>query len=324
MPRRFVASAARGLEALGPPSGLLVAVSGGADSVALVQALSEARARRALAQLRLVVGHIDHRLRQDSGRDTELVAAHAARLGLTFAAASLDLSGRANLEERAREERYAALVRLATLHRCAAVATAHTATDQAETLLWRLVRGAGARGLAAMAPERPLGPIRLLRPLLAVTREETRRFCQQRALAFHDDPTNQDGRPRARLRAEVLPVLERLVPGAVRHLAATADRLRSDDALLESLVDAPGDRPDVERLRALPPPLRTRALARWAASVTGSRRRLSARHLEALDRLVATERGEVELPATTENACMAVVRTGLLDFDVRPRGRTAT
>jgi tRNA(Ile)-lysidine synthase len=324
MPRRFVQAVARGLEALGPPKKLLVAVSGGADSVALLQALLEARGRRALLGTEFVVGHVDHRLRPDSALDAGLVEAHARRLELPFASEALSLSDSRNLEEQAREARYAALVRLASAHECEAVATAHTATDQAETLLWRLTRGTGTRGLGAMAPVRSLGSLRLLRPMLALTRDETRAFCRIRGLAFTDDPTNEDERPRARLRAEVLPVLERLVPGGVRHVAEAASRLRADDELLESLVPTLGVHPRLKELRTLPSPLRTRALVRWAAAATGSRRRLGAVHLEALERLVETGRGEVELPADPGARLVAVVREDRLDFEVRPRERPLT
>src|SRR5690606_3341512 len=113
---------------------------------------------------------------------------------------------------------------------CRAVLTAHTATDQAETVLMRLVRGAGGRGLGGMAPERPLGGVRLLRPLLGVTRTDTRRWCRHQGLPFRDDPTNLEPRPRVRVRTEVLPVLESLAPGAVLRIAAAALRLQADEA----------------------------------------------------------------------------------------------
>jgi tRNA(Ile)-lysidine synthase len=324
MPPRFVQQVARGLEALGQPKALLLAVSGGADSVAMLHALSDAGGRRALSGVRLVVGHVDHRLRAESAQDAALVEAHAARLGLPFTLERLDFSELSNLEERAREARYAALIRMTLAHGCEALATAHTATDQAETLLWRLTRGAGARGLSGMAPERPLEAVRLLRPLLAVTRDETRAFCQERGLAFHDDPTNEDDRPRARLRAEVLPVLERLVPGAVRHLAEAAARLRADDAHLESLRPEAEEQPSLGSLRALAEPLRARSLADWAARATGSRRRLSATHVEALGRLVVSGRGEVELPASAVERRVALVRDGCLAVEVRSRGTTGS
>ena len=152
MAHEFVQQVARSLEALNPPSTLLVAVSGGADSVALLQAIHLARGRKALRHVGLVVGHVDHQLRPDSGLDAELVERHAHRLGLPFVKERLELGSRTNLEERARDARYAALVRLARSRGGEAIVTGHSLTDQAETLLGRLSRGSGARGLAACGP----------------------------------------------------------------------------------------------------------------------------------------------------------------------------
>lgn len=311
----FVAAACRSLAAAwreGRPASVLLAVSGGADSVALLDALWTGRRRRDLKGITFAVGHFDHRLRAGSARDRELVAAHAAERGLPFVtlAATHPLAGRGGLEESARDARYQALQAMARELDCQAIVTAHTATDQAETLLWRLARGAGARGLGAMRPSRKLGGLRLLRPLLSLTREETRAYCARRGLTFHDDPTNLDHRPRARLRAEVLPVLERLSPGAIRRLADAAGRLRADDDYLEARaarLTGEGAAEDIHSLAALPEPLRRRALARWVAAQTGTRRRLTATHLKALEKLVQTGRGEVDLPAADGQRCVAVV-----------------
>lgn len=314
----FVAAVARGLEALDPPGRLLVAVSGGADSVALLDALAKARSRRALRSIGLVVGHVDHQLRPDSGVDARLVLAHAERLSLPFELAVVAVSAAGvGLEQAAREARYEALERMATGAGCGAVVTAHTATDQAETVLWRLARGAGTHGLAAMASRRPLGRIALLRPLLGIRREEARAYCDRMGLRFHDDPTNVDDRPRARLRAEVLPVLERLAPGATDRIAAAALRLREDDAFLEGLVRATSD---VAALRSLDVPLRRRALLRWVEEACGTRRRVAASHLSALDRLVVSGRGEVDMPALKGERFVVVLRDGHLTLERRARG----
>lgn len=314
----FVAAVARGLEALDPPARLLVAVSGGADSVALLDALAEARSRRSLHHVGLVVGHVDHQLRPDSGADARLVQAHAERLALPFELAVVNVSAAGvGLEQAAREARYEALERLAAGADCGAVVTAHTATDQAETVLWRLARGAGTHGLAAMAPRRPLGRVALLRPLLGIRREEARAYCDRQGLRFHDDPTNVDDRPRARLRAEVLPVLERLAPGATDRIAAAALRLREDDEFLESLVRTTSD---VAALRALEAPLRRRALLRWVEDACGTRRRVAASHLSALERLVVSGRGEVDMPARKGERFVVVLRDGQLTLERRGRG----
>jgi tRNA(Ile)-lysidine synthase len=320
----FISAACRGFAALHPPDRVLLAVSGGADSVAMLDALWSGRARRDLRATTFVVGHYDHALRSDSHRDRELAGELAAERGLAFvhARATGRMRNTGGLEEASREARYGALEALALANDCRAIVTAHTATDQAETLLWRLVRGAGARGLGAMRPSRKLGSLLLLRPLLGVTRSQTRGYCARRSLTFLDDPTNLDGRPRARLREEVLPVLERLAPGAVMRLAAAADRLRADDDLLEARASAEAPNDDAARIAGLPAPLRRRALAAWAARLLGTRRRLTATHMAALEALVGTGRGAVELPGLREVRRVAVVEKGRLSLrEEQPRTR---
>lgn len=307
----FVGLVARAFTALAPPPRVLVAVSGGADSVALLDALVKGAARRrALAGISFVAGHVDHQLRDGSVADGALVARHAVALDVPFASerVRIEVRGR-GLEEAAREARYASLLRLAKGHSCDAIALAHTATDQAETLLLRLARGSGLHGLAGMPVRRPLGDVVLLRPLLDVARDETRAYCGRAGLAFHDDPTNEDDRPRARIRAEVLPVLERLSPGATRHVARTAAILRSDDDALERLASMDSGEPA----------LRHRALIHVVEQALGSRRRLAGSHLAALERLARTGRGEVELPASRTTRRVAVVRAGRVEVEERPR-----
>jgi tRNA(Ile)-lysidine synthase len=317
----LVSAACRGLAALDPPARLLIAVSGGADSVALLHALWAGRARRDIRRHAFVVGHFDHRLRADSALDRDLVREHAEHRGWPFVhtAAPSPLGRRGGLEEAAREARYAALASLAAAEGCGAVVTAHTATDQAETLLWRLARGSGARGLGAMRPRRKLSGLLVLRPLLEVTREETRAYCVRRRLAFRDDPTNEDGRPRARLRAEILPVLERLAPGAVLRLASAAQRLREDNDLLDVQAATCLDPADRRSLLSIPTPLRRRILAGWVARELGTRRGLSAVHLKALEAMVLSGRGEVELPAAAEARRVALLAGDRLVIHNRSR-----
>ncbi len=317
--RAFEAKVARELEALAPPSSLLLAVSGGADSMALLEAAAHVRHRRKLAGIRFVVGHVDHGLRDDSAHDATLVRGRSQALGLAHEERRLCLRPGGNLEERAREARYSALGEMASAAGCDAVVTAHTATDQAETLLWRLARGTGPDGLAGMRPARLLVPrLLLLRPLLKVTRDETRAYCADSSVPFHDDPTNVDERPRARLRAEVLPVLERLAPGAALRIAEAAQRLADDADLLGSLLPPHEPSPSRDTLRALARPLRRRWLVDWFEKTAVSRRTLGARHIESLDRLVQTGRGEVELPSRKDLRCVARIAEGRLLLEFRP------
>jgi tRNA(Ile)-lysidine synthase len=236
---RLVADrAARALAGAGAPpagAGIAVAVSGGADSLALLHAL------RVLAEprdWRLEVVTVDHGLRSGSAADAAFVADHAKALGLrahlvTLSTAELEAERAAGPEGAARAARYRALSAAADAASCALVATGHTLDDQAETVLLQLLRGAGPDGLAAMA----VRDGRLLRPLLGVRRAQTRAACQALGLAWREDPSNADQRLlRNAVRLRVLPLLEELRPGAARALARTADLARHDHDWLEPLV----------------------------------------------------------------------------------------
>jgi tRNA(Ile)-lysidine synthase len=220
---------------------LLAAVSGGSDSVALLHALL------ALGQ-RVGVAHVHHGLRgAEADRELGFVESLAARLGVPFRAERVDArapDGRSP-EARARALRYAALERMRVAGGFACVLTAHHADDQAETVLLRALRGTGLGGLAAIQPVRDAG--RVLRPLLAVRRAELREYLERRGLAWQTDSSNASlAIPRNRLRAEVMPLLEGIAPGAVAHLAQLAahareaeDAARAElDALLEPALEA--------------------------------------------------------------------------------------
>ena len=219
-------------------------LSGGADSTALV-ALAVA------AGLVVEAVHVDHGLRPGSSRDADVARRSAERLGASFRCVRVDVGDGANLEERARDARLAALGEGAM--------TGHTADDQAETVVLALLRGAGARGLGAMRR----GPTH---PLLDLRRSETRGLCGALGLEVVDDPTNADPRRRRnRVRAEVLPLLADVAArDAAVPIARAADLLRDDDALLEALA-ADLDPTDVRALVAAPLPLARRAVRRWLA-----------------------------------------------------------
>ncbi|MFM7206410.1 MAG: tRNA lysidine(34) synthetase TilS [Planctomycetaceae bacterium] len=184
-----------------------VAVSGGADSMALLHALR--RLAPSGREGRLVVAHVEHDLRAAAADDREFVAAAAARQGLPFDCRRVFVTeddGHEGLEGRGRRLRYAALVEMAHQHGCRHVAVAHTADDQAETILHRLLRGTGVSGLAGMRPVRPLSPgVALVRPMLGIRRRDPRAFLKAIGESWREDPTNDD-RSHARnlLRHEVL------------------------------------------------------------------------------------------------------------------------
>ena len=244
---------------------VLVAVSGGPDSVALLAALAELGRGR----WRLSVAHVRHGLRgAESEEDARFVARLAADLGLPFEDLDGRIHGGSGLEERARRRRYEVLLAAAARGRHRRIAVGHTRDDQAETLLHRLVRGSGRHGLAAMRWARADG---VVRPLLGISRERVLAYLDERALAWREDRSNGDPRhTRNRIRHVVLPVLEReLEPRAREALARAAEILGEEDAWIEAEACARlatvtcGEGLEAERLAALPPPLARRVVRLW-------------------------------------------------------------
>ncbi len=246
---------------------LLLAVSGGADSTALlVASVQVAQALR----LTLATASLDHGLRADSEEEVRRVRALCTGLDVAFYSRKLGLRDGPALEGRARRARYRALEVIRIEAGCAWIATAHTASDQAETLLMRLLRGTSLGGASGIRPR--LG--RLIRPLLACTRAEVERFLSDQRISFAVDPMNEDFRfARARVRAQLIPAIESVAGSrAVPHLAAFAAEAASDAALLDELAAAAharllvdAGRLDATSVRALPPALQRRVLARLLA-----------------------------------------------------------
>jgi len=234
-----------------------IAVSGGADSVALVRALASLAPEFGFVP---AVLHLNHKLRgTDSDADQSFVASLAAQLGLEFVAESTDVAARANaegtsLEAAGRRARYGFFLRAAATHRLDRVATAHTRDDQAETVLLRLLRGAGPSGLAgihracdlASLIRAPLPPLlrergvapRLIRPLLSISRAEVEEFLRSLGQDFRQDASNLDPRfLRNRIRSHLLPALERDYNPQLRQaLSETAEVAADENAWIEELV----------------------------------------------------------------------------------------
>lgn len=214
------------------PLRLLVACSGGRDSIALLGLLGLVTDAD---RLLLSVGHVDHGLRAASADEANHVQRVSERLGVACAVQRLELDGGApGLPARARQARHAALRTMAEACGAARVVLAHTATDQAETVLLHLSRGAGLRGLAAMRAVEP----GVARPLLEVPRARTGPLCERLGLAYIDDPTNLDlDHPRVRVRERVLPELGQLRGGIESALAASARAAHEADEALAVWVD---------------------------------------------------------------------------------------
>jgi tRNA(Ile)-lysidine synthase len=257
--------------------------------VALLDALVTLEERRGF---RSIGAHLDHRLRPESGEDAAFCRSLCDRFGIPFRTAVADVRARARrerggLEQAARRERYRFLHEVRRDTGAVAIAVAHTRDDQAETLLLRLLRGAGATGLGGMRPRRG----RIVRPLLAVSREQVLAHLAERGLSWREDATNRDLGPlRNRVRHELVPYLEaRFNPALRRGLARTARlladeaaHLRSEaDGLLDRISRAEGDEIVLERAAlAEAPPAVGRAAVRQALRRAGGLARVGAVHVE--------------------------------------------
>ncbi|HET6300726.1 tRNA lysidine(34) synthetase TilS [Microbacterium sp.] len=269
----------RALGDLAPGSAVVVALSGGADSLALASAVAFEAPK---IGLRATAVTVDHGL-QDGSADAATGAAGRARaLGLDARVVRVEVSGGDGPEAAARAARYEALAAEARATGSIAVVTGHTLDDQAETVLLGLARGSGAASLQGMAPVSALANgVALLRPLLGVRRARTRAACAAEGLEPWDDPHNLDPRfARVRVRERVLPVLEEeLGPGIAEALARTAEQLREDaeafadmiDEIIEDIVEhaEAGISVSVAALAANPAALRNRIIRHVVAAEFG-------------------------------------------------------
>jgi tRNA(Ile)-lysidine synthase len=298
--RARFADATRGLA-----TPVVVACSGGADSVALLALAVD-------ASLAPVAVHVDHGLREGSDRDAERVRAAATALGAEFRSVHVDIEPGSNVEARAREARYAALDAARVDVGAEVVLVGHTADDQAETVLLNVLRGAAASGLAGMAARHGT----VVRPLLDARRADTRALCDALGIPVFDDPMNDDRAfRRVAIRHDVLPYLSALAErDLVPVLARQAEILRSDSEFLDDLAarawpggDSGDGEPRASTLVALPVPLARRALRQWLGAPPPS--------MAEIERVLAVARGEAR---ATELAGGRAVRrsAGLLVLTV--------
>lgn len=313
---------------IGPGDTIVVACSGGADSLALLAAtVFVGRVAREALGCRVVGAVVDHDLQDGSEQRTRDVVAQMAALGVdetVSARVRVDPGGQ-GVEAAAREARYAVLTQVAESFGAQALLLGHTLDDQAETVLLGLARGSGGRSIAGMRRAYEIGnsahgPIRVRRPLLDLTRAETEAACRAQRIDFWVDPHNSDPRfTRSRLRERVLPVLAEEVNPRVRHnLSRTADLLRADLEALDDLADeayaravrtgageeedgdgggAPRAVVDLAALAGSPRAIRTRVLRRAALAAGARGAELFAVHVDALERLCEGPRGaRTDLP----------------------------
>jgi tRNA(Ile)-lysidine synthase len=302
---------------------VIVAVSGGADSCALLLALDELIKTEKL-RLKLIVAHLDHGLRNESRKDAAWVSKLARELGHDVVTSRANLKkstsrGDSNLEQAARKARYDFLRKTANQKNADYVLTAHTLDDQAETILLRLLRGSAAEGLSGTSPVRFLAKnseVRLVRPLISwARRTDTEDYCQARKVEFRIDEMNDDETfSRVRVRKQLLPLMKSFNNRIVEALSRTAKLLNEDAValsveakrLLELASQKPSENSEtqspplsVKVLLEAPAATRRRALREWILRARGDLNRLEMVHFLAVEHLLEGERGGrvAELPA---------------------------
>jgi len=299
---------------------ILVAVSGGPDSVALLHVLHELRGE---FDLHLEVAHLQHGIRGDEAKaDARFVSALADKLGLVFHLKEIDLpalrarSGGGNLEALARVERYRFFAEVARGRDFAKVATAHTQDDQAETMLMWLLRGAGRNGLGGMRPAHSLSDddseprLQIIRPFLEISKAEILEYLANRQLEYRFDSTNRDTKLlRNWIRLELLPQLrDRIDERVGARLAAQARMLRNEQAVLDQVTRSElakcrrGDGLDRVALIQEPAALQRLILRRWIEARRGSLRGIDFAHIEAMSELAVSgpAHGRLAIPGGWE------------------------
>jgi tRNA(Ile)-lysidine synthase len=293
---------------------VLAAVSGGPDSTCLLLLL--AALRRPL-QFELQAAYFDHELRGRRAATAErrFVEGVCDSLGVPLHAGAGDVRTHAkmakrSIEDAARTLRYRFLASVGRQHECDVIATGHTKDDQAETVLLHLIRGSGLRGLAGMSPSSsmPLGGrtqmgLRLVRPMLTLSRKDTERHCRNSGLAPIDDASNRSSAfARNRVRHELLPALRRFNPRIEDALAGLADSAAADDATLDAIAHALVDDQDrsatidKRSLCDAPPAIAARAVRIAFASAMGASRDLARRHIDAVLRTARSPSASLDLP----------------------------
>ena len=290
---------------------VVVMLSGGRDSVCLLDLAVRLAGAEATCAL-----HVNYRLRAAADGDQSHCEALCEQLGVALTVHRARRAPRpGNVQAWARDVRYAAATKLA-LERGATVAVGHTASDQAETILYRLAASPGRRALLGMRARDGM----LVRPLLPVTREQTAAYCVARGLAWREDESNASHvYTRARVRHRLLPALRSIHPAAEHNVVRTAALLRDESEVLDAVVaDVIGgsDRIELGRLAALPPALRRLVARRLAEDATGRLAPAASERVEELLELRHHATAELHLA----DGLRALIDDGVLSFAAAPAG----
>jgi tRNA(Ile)-lysidine synthase len=270
--------------------------------MSMLLAISDLMKRKKLSH-RVVVAHLNHGLRgKESDADEIFVEKQAKRHGFEFLGGTASFAKKGNLEQAARNARYKFLAKVARENDAFAVLVAHTQNDQAETLLFNLIRGSGPDGLAGMIPVRELEDgILLIRPLLSwAKRSDTEEFCRQTETGYRTDRMNKDEKfSRVRIRRTILPQLAEINPRIVETLARTADLMRrSSYAVTSSSIGDKDGNLAIKGLKAKESLDLYETLRSWLRINRGNLRSLQLKHIESIERLILSPKSgkAVELP----------------------------
>jgi tRNA(Ile)-lysidine synthase len=297
--------AVRETELLAAGRPVLVMISGGRDSVCLLDLAIRIAGPDIVRAL-----HVNYGLRDAAEADERHCAGLCERLGVALEVRRPRRPERGNVQAWARDVRYAAAAELASE---GDIAAGHTATDQLETILYRLASSPSRRALLGMKPREG----QLVRPLLKFTRAETGAYCLERGLDWREDETNElDAYARGRVRADLVPALKRIHPAAEQNVLALAELLREEAEVLDELVDgvlAGQNAIELARLRELPVALRRLVVQRLADAAVGHPAPGTARRVE---EIAALDHGALDLP----HGVRAVVEAGVLRFEPQTKG----
>lgn len=316
------------LAGLDESSSVLVALSGGADSTALLHMICKCAASHGF---RVYAAHLNHSIRgAEADRDESFCNDLCKRLGVTFFSTKIDVPRLAretkkSVETAARDARYGFFEELMREHSIPLLVTAHNANDNLETMIFNLARGCGADGMCGIPPCRRFGDGMLARPILQMSKREILEYCRVNSLEFVIDSTNTDtDYTRNKIRAEIIPVLEQINPEVTRSASRLSASLRSDSLCLQSMTDWFLDELgedcsiEVEKLCGAPDAITNRALISLFSEVSGGGT-LEYAHIEDINRLcrAAVPHSSIDLPRKTR----ARIENGRLYFEKSPEKR---
>lgn len=300
---------------------VVVAVSGGPDSVALLYLLNDLKKE---LRLKLYVAHLDHRLRRNSFKDAEFVQGLAGRLGLPVTIGRINVKAfakKGSVEEIARNQRLEFLFKVAKANQAKKIALAHNLDDQVETVLMRILRGTGLYGLAGILPKRTIAGFQIIRPLIEVSRQEIEAFLRQKRVTARIDLSNyKDIYFRNKIRHKLLPLLQKEYNKNIKEvLANLAQSAGNDYEYLAQIAEKKSKgmrcKLSVNKLLKMHPALRRLVIRQAIKNTQGSTRRIEFKHIKEIEDLL-TSRPDKSIVNLPKNTCVAK-RKSYLKFYIK-------